>query len=344
MSGSDRGRYVALISASIAAILIFCGTLFYTFHMGDLSGRRDADAQGYAASYPHDTSKQIAECWAKLDTRKAQECVAGAIKASHDAQRGEADLSAQRQMSDWAFWALIIAFISAAVTGIGTFLLYQQIILTRQAVEDTGNATNAMLEANEISRAQFRASYKPFLRIEIKGPLIDLSRVDNGQNSSNFSRLRAQIHLFNESDQRVTILAYSVGLVGDHAYPGPMRQRKRITLKCEGEHVYLTRGSNETAYPKGEDVDPQSEHTTHTQFGYMFVPPIDDDGGLMLRGFIEYIDVLNITRKMHFGFFAQGLRGEGYLEQGGGNRVNYEEIIDEGGGPLDGRQKSNGPS
>lgn len=156
MSESDRSRHVALIGASLAAISVICGTLTYSYHMGELSGRKDAQAEGYAAAYPNDTSKQIADCWTKADTATAQECVAGAIQASHEAQRSEADLSAQRQMSDWAFWALIVGILMAFITTIGTYLIFRQVELTRKAVEDTGNATDAMLDANEIARAAQR--------------------------------------------------------------------------------------------------------------------------------------------------------------------------------------------
>lgn len=179
MPGSDRSRHVASIGALFAAITILFGTLAYTFHMGQISGHKDAQAQGYAAAYPNDTSKQIADCWTTADTATAQECVANAIQASHEAQRSEADLSAQRQMSDWAFWALVIATVSTIVTGVGTVLLYQQIVLTREALEDTGNATNAMLDANKIAQNSAEIQLRPYLGITIESA--------NGENDRGFS-------------------------------------------------------------------------------------------------------------------------------------------------------------
>lgn len=61
------------------------------------------------------------------------------------------DLAAQEASALWAFWMAMITLFSAGVTIVGTILLYQQIILTREAVTDTGKATEAMRDANRIS-------------------------------------------------------------------------------------------------------------------------------------------------------------------------------------------------
>lgn len=151
MRRNDGSRHLAIVGASLAAIAVLGGTLTFTFHMGDLSGRSDAQAQGYAAAYPTDTRKQIADCWIKAERSAAQECVASAIQASREAQRSEAELSVQRQMSDSAFWALLVAVLMGLVTTIGTYLIFRQVELTRKAVEDTSQATKAVLEANEIA-------------------------------------------------------------------------------------------------------------------------------------------------------------------------------------------------
>ncbi len=75
------------------------------------------------------------------------------------------DLAAQEANAVWAFYTLLIAGVSAVVTAIGTALLYQQIVLTRKAVEETGLATVAMGEANEIARQSMR----PWLHVTLTG-------------------------------------------------------------------------------------------------------------------------------------------------------------------------------
>ncbi|MDT7536067.1 hypothetical protein OVY48_21960 [Sphingobium sp. SA2] len=66
------------------------------------------------------------------------------------------DLAAQEAMSVWTFWMLVVSGLMAAITTLGTVLIWKQVSLTRQAVEDTGNATKAMQDANEIARAAQR--------------------------------------------------------------------------------------------------------------------------------------------------------------------------------------------
>lgn len=75
------------------------------------------------------------------------------------------DLAAQEASALWAFYMVIASFASVVITAFGTAFLYKQIVLTREAVEDTGKATVAMQEANEISRdgmeKQLRAYVHP---------------------------------------------------------------------------------------------------------------------------------------------------------------------------------------
>lgn len=88
-------------------------------------------------------------------------------KANTQAQTEQADqyklrdLIAQEDMAYWAMWMVLAALLTFLVTSIGTFLIWRQVKLTRQAVEDTGEATVAMQEANEIAsdtaRRQLRA-------------------------------------------------------------------------------------------------------------------------------------------------------------------------------------------
>jgi hypothetical protein len=75
------------------------------------------------------------------------------------------DLAAQEASALWAFYMVIASSASVLITAVGTAFLYKQIVLTREAVEDTGKATVAMQEANEIAKdgmeKQLRAYVHP---------------------------------------------------------------------------------------------------------------------------------------------------------------------------------------
>jgi hypothetical protein len=163
MPRSDQGRYVVGAGALILSLAILTGTLFFTFSLGDMSGRKDAEAAGYAASYTSETTKEIAECSHKANSYKIVVCVKESIDSSRDAQRSEADLGVQRQMSDWTFWALVLAVLSFTSTAIGTAFLIWQVMLTREAVNGTVDATQAMLKANKIAES----AQRPWLNVKV---------------------------------------------------------------------------------------------------------------------------------------------------------------------------------
>ena len=73
------------------------------------------------------------------------------------------DLAAQEASAVFAFWMLVVAACSAVITLIGTIFLFQQIVLTRKAVEDTGRATDAMREANKIAKDNSHRELRAYL-------------------------------------------------------------------------------------------------------------------------------------------------------------------------------------
>lgn len=91
------------------------------------------------------------------------------------------DLAAQEASAMWAFWMVCVSTLGALITLAGTIMLYQQIILTRQAVEDTGRATEAMGEANAIARQSLSYGNRAWLDVEanIGGPL-SWEKADDG--------------------------------------------------------------------------------------------------------------------------------------------------------------------
>ena len=72
------------------------------------------------------------------------------------------DLAAQEASATFAWWMVVVSAFGFFVTTIGTILLYKQIMLTREAVEDTGDATAAMIRANKIAEA----AQRPYLHVE----------------------------------------------------------------------------------------------------------------------------------------------------------------------------------
>jgi hypothetical protein len=77
------------------------------------------------------------------------------------------DLAAQEASALWAFWMVVASFLSVFITTVGTIFLYKQIVLTREAVEDTGEATKAMREANQIAKIASENGLRPWLKVAL---------------------------------------------------------------------------------------------------------------------------------------------------------------------------------
>jgi hypothetical protein len=117
----------------------------------------------YAPNYPNQSEKRAYSTETSEQQNPSQidrdraglpyfaERIASTADPKNSDEKEKRDLAAQEASALWAFWILVVTAFSALVTMIGTGLLLWQIMLTREAVQDTGRATNAMGEANAIS-------------------------------------------------------------------------------------------------------------------------------------------------------------------------------------------------
>ena len=74
------------------------------------------------------------------------------------------DLHAQEAMAFWAVWMFVAAAVTIVVTLIGTWMLWRQIKLTRNALEETRRATGAMERQTDlVERAQ-----RPWVAVSVE--------------------------------------------------------------------------------------------------------------------------------------------------------------------------------
>jgi hypothetical protein len=149
-----RGVLAAL--AGLAAAFIALGT-------GAYFGALNAPHYGYQTEHPaYRTAQTEQGNPSQVDRDRAglphfAERIASGPDPADTNEREKRDLAAQESMSVWAFWLLLITAAGTATTIVGTGLLLWQIILTREAVRDTGDATAAMVRQNELASAAQRA-------------------------------------------------------------------------------------------------------------------------------------------------------------------------------------------
>lgn len=163
MSDSNRGERSEALGQGLAilASVILCCTIVavLTFAWVSYSTDRDERAEYYQAEAQRNSE---AICVGREGGLLA-ECIEEQRRASRDAYTAEQDLNAQRQMALWALWMFIVSACTAGLTLWALWYVRGTLQATREALDDTGNATKAMVEANRIaSEAQ-----RPWLTVEV---------------------------------------------------------------------------------------------------------------------------------------------------------------------------------
>ena len=164
-------KFVKVGLAVAALLAVVSGFGAFSYWMGNLTGQIRAESQRYQTDYAERTDQRVKRCFESATATR--ECVERAVTDNQAQQRAERDVQAQQEMAEWAFLMLIIAGASLGITGIGTVFLASQVILTRKAVEDTRETTQAMHIANDIARKgieyQNRPRLVPSLHAEFTG-------------------------------------------------------------------------------------------------------------------------------------------------------------------------------
>lgn len=160
-----RGYRLLIVAAGGIAVLTALGTgayfgALYATHNSQQSAIRADSATNTKQNYPNQIDRD------RAGLPYLAESVASAADPQNADEREKRDLAAQEASALWAFWMLVATGISAIITMIGTGFLLWQIMLTREAVEDTGRATDAMREANEISERIGEAQTRCYLGIK----------------------------------------------------------------------------------------------------------------------------------------------------------------------------------
>lgn len=164
MSNGNRGDGTAHLGyggytlALVLSCLIIAGL---SYSQGRESERRYKAPQQHAES-----AKTYAQrACVGLEPTAAFECIIDAVETSSETARAEQDLDAQQWMAFWALLMVIVSTIMAVVTGIGIYYVKQTLDATLTAVDETGKATKAMLDANEIADETAKRQLRAYMGI-----------------------------------------------------------------------------------------------------------------------------------------------------------------------------------
>lgn len=134
------------------------------------------------------TETNYRECLdASTSLKDARACIDNSPIKSREAERAEQDLNAQREMAQWAegmLWAAwIVGILTLVATVAGVRLVQLTFIATQEMASDTlkigmeqvaaaSESVLAARDANAIVARQLRASYKPWISVEIEGDFL----------------------------------------------------------------------------------------------------------------------------------------------------------------------------
>ncbi len=165
MSGSDWRKYVKIVGIASASFFVLFIIYITAFYSGNVLGYYEREADSSSSQYGRDTERHIDDCF-KLPARPAiSQCITKAVTSSHENQRAEYDLNAQREMSQWAWWAMIIGILQFFATIITLGFIKLTLDATLKAVEETSGATDAMEKANGIAQKANERERRPWLKV-----------------------------------------------------------------------------------------------------------------------------------------------------------------------------------
>ncbi|MEP7349420.1 MAG: hypothetical protein ABI668_05645 [Sphingorhabdus sp.] len=204
-NGIYRGVIAALVGLVIVATSLGLGAFFGALYAPHYSNQSEKSADSATNSKKRNPSQ--------IDRDRAglpyfAERIASAADPKNADEREQRDLAAQEAAALWGFWILVVSAIGSLTTIIGTGFLLWQIMLTREAVIDTGKATEAMREANSIARNSHQMQLRAYIGcIEIKAykfrsglaPSFGFKIKNAGQSPA--LRVRCYAQLFVEMDQ-----------------------------------------------------------------------------------------------------------------------------------------------
>jgi hypothetical protein len=202
----------------LVAIILCClivGTLAF-------SSGRDSERDSYRASeyQGYAERRQDIHCAGMAGPLLAK-CEIEQEDAARQAYQSERDLEAQRDMSLWALAVFVIGAITAALTLWALFYVRGTLIATREALKDTGKATEAMVESNRIARE----AHRPWMKIEAR--ITKAEATDTGLN------LRYEAKITNIGKIAAERAASRGGFVADDGSPRPHRAIKKMRDEAE---------------------------------------------------------------------------------------------------------------
>ncbi|MBB3995322.1 hypothetical protein GGR95_002977 [Sulfitobacter undariae] len=157
MSNSDQSNshsYLNSITFVVFAAVMIILVIALAYSLGVSYSERQLRADHNTEQYSGSSDERIARaCVGKIGPAHVK-CVQEKVTSSEDHRRSEYDLSAQEDMSEWAFWLLWVSIGGIAVSTLALYFMWDTLTVTRETLISTQVMS---LDAHQIGAAQTRA-------------------------------------------------------------------------------------------------------------------------------------------------------------------------------------------
>jgi hypothetical protein len=194
MPEGDRSGDIATV-VFLVAFVVLSGLAIW-----DISAKHTlyaTQADQAAAEHAGQAQQDIQETCTFVDLARQTECLEQIIIARHEAQRAEYNLEAQRNMADWAWYAVLISGLLLAITTTGVWLVKRTLDATHAMLREasvttqashvgavaTQKAAEAAIEANRVARDAFIADQRPWVSVDCSL----IAPITWGENGGSFS-------------------------------------------------------------------------------------------------------------------------------------------------------------
>lgn len=151
-SNAPSNLKVIATALFVAVEIVLLAALAYSF--GVSYTERQLRAEQNTQQYPETTDERIARTCANMVGATLIKCVQHEVNASKEHERSEYDLSAQQDMSQWAYWLLWVSIGGIAVSVLALFLIWRTFLVTGETLAATQQMA---IDTREIGEAQVRA-------------------------------------------------------------------------------------------------------------------------------------------------------------------------------------------
>lgn len=165
MSRSNRHNIAAAFRLGVYIVIAFA-VLVVIWQISGHYAQRRWNAEHRASQYSESANRRVVSACSGVNGPALIKCVTEEIAASREDERTEYDLKAQQDSASAAFWMAIISFLTLGTTIVALWFVKGTLEATRQAVRDTGEATEAMREANEIASETAKRQLRAYVGIE----------------------------------------------------------------------------------------------------------------------------------------------------------------------------------